>query len=188
MNLPNALTLSRIFMVPPLVGVLLASSSPARENWGILVFAAAALTDYFDGYLARKRAQISTLGKLLDPLADKLLISAAFISLVELGAAPAWIVIIVVGREFAVTGLRAAASAQGFAISAIQLGKYKMVAQVACIGCLIIAHRYPETLLYRTGRLLLWLVLALALLSMFQYFRRFWRFIEAAQELPSNEQ
>ena len=93
-----------------------------------------------------------------------------------------------VGREFAVTGLRAAASAQGFAISAIQLGKYKMVAQVACIGCLIIAHRYPETLLYRTGRLLLWLVLALALLSMFQYFRRFWRFIEAAQELPSNEQ
>ena len=79
MNLPNALTLSRIFMVPPLVGVLLASSSPARENWGILVFAAAALTDYFDGYLARKRAQISTLGKLLDPLADKLLISAAFI-------------------------------------------------------------------------------------------------------------
>ena len=174
MNLPNALTLSRIFLVPPLVGVLLTTTTPAREFWGFIVFAAAATTDYFDGYLARKRSQITTLGQLLDPVADKLLISAAFISLVQLGIAPAWMVIIIVGREFVVTGLRSVASIRGITIPALRLGKYKMVAQVACAGCLILANRFPDTYIFLAGQILLWIVVFLALLSMVQYFRRYW--------------
>lgn len=178
MNLPNALTISRIFLVPPLVGVLLTSPSPAREFYGLLVFILAAATDYFDGYLARKRSQITTLGQLLDPLADKLLISAAFISLVQLEIAPAWMVVIVVAREFAVTGLRSIASSKGHTISASRLGKYKMVSQVACVACLIWANPFPDTFVYRAGQVLLWLVVILAIVSMVQYFRRFWGLIE----------
>ena len=174
MNLPNSLTLFRIFLVPPLVGVLLTTTPPAREFWGFIVFAAAATTDYFDGYLARKRSQITALGQLLDPVADKLLISAAFISLVQLGIAPAWMVIIIVGREFVVTGLRSVASVQGITISAMRLGKYKMVAQVACAGCLIVANRFPDTYIFLAGQILLWIVVVLSLLSMVQYFRRYW--------------
>jgi len=174
MNLPNALTLSRIFLVPPLVGVLLTTTPPAREVWGFIVFATAATTDYFDGYLARRRSQITTLGQLLDPVADKLLISAVFISLVQLGIAPAWMVIIIVGREFVVTGLRSVASAQGITISALRLGKYKMAAQVASAGCLILASRFPETYIFLAGQILLWVVAVLALLSMTQYFVRYW--------------
>lgn len=174
MNLPTWLTISRIFLVPPLVGVLLTTPSPAREIWGLIVFIAAALTDYLDGYLARRRSQVTTLGQLLDPLADKLLISAAFISLVELEIAPAWMVIIVVAREFAVTGLRGIASVRGFTISASRLGKYKMVSQVACVSCLIVANRFSGTSVYQAGQVLLWLVVILAIISMVQYFRKFW--------------
>ena len=144
MNLPNALTLSRIFIVPLLVVVLL---TPVSENWlgvpryllGVAIFAAAALTDYFDGKLARSWKQVSTWGKLLDPIADKLLISAALISLVENHLAPAWAVVIIVGREFAVTGLRSIAATQGVVISASKMGKFKMVAQVVTVGLLILS-------------------------------------------------
>lgn len=144
MNLPNALTLSRIFVVPLLVVVLL---TPLSENWlgvprylfGVAIFVAAALTDYFDGKLARSRKQVSTLGKLLDPIADKLLISAALISLVEHNLAPAWAVVVIVGREFAVTGLRSIAATEGVIISASKMGKFKMVAQVVTVGLLILS-------------------------------------------------
>jgi CDP-diacylglycerol---glycerol-3-phosphate 3-phosphatidyltransferase len=143
-NLPNALTLSRIFIVPLLVVVLL---TPVAENWlgvprylvGVAIFVAAALTDYFDGKLARSWKQVSTLGKLLDPIADKLLISAALISLVENHLAPAWAVVIIVGREFAVTGLRSIAATEGVIISASKMGKFKMVAQVVTVGLLILS-------------------------------------------------
>jgi len=143
-NLPNALTLSRIFIVPLLVVVLL---TPISENWlgvprylvGVGIFVAAALTDYFDGKLARSWKQVSTLGKLLDPIADKLLISAALISLVENHLAPAWAVVIIVGREFAVTGLRSIAATEGVVISASKMGKFKMVAQVVTVGLLILS-------------------------------------------------
>jgi len=143
-NLPNALTLSRIFIVPLLVVVLL---TPVSENWlgvprylvGVSIFVAAALTDYFDGKLARSRKQVSKLGKLLDPIADKLLISAALISLVENHLAPAWAVVIIVGREFAVTGLRSIAATEGVVISASKMGKFKMVAQVVTVGLLILS-------------------------------------------------
>jgi CDP-diacylglycerol--glycerol-3-phosphate 3-phosphatidyltransferase len=143
-NLPNALTLSRIFIVPLLVVVLL---TPVSENWlgvpryilGVAIFVAAALTDYFDGKIARRRQQVSKLGKLLDPIADKLLISAALISLVENHLAPAWAVVIIVGREFAVTGLRSIAATEGVVISASRMGKFKMVAQVVTVGFLILS-------------------------------------------------
>ena len=144
MNLPNALTLSRIFIVPLLVVVLL---TPLSENWlgvpryllGVSIFVVAALTDYFDGKIARSRQQVSKLGKLLDPIADKLLISAALISLVENHLAPAWAVVVIVGREFAVTGLRSIAATEGVVISASKMGKFKMVAQVVTVGLLILS-------------------------------------------------
>jgi len=142
-NLPNALTLSRIFVVPLLVVVLL---TPLSENLGVpryllgvAIFVAAALTDFFDGRIARSRRQVSKLGKLLDPIADKLLISAALIALVENRLAPAWAVVIIVGREFAVTGLRSIAATEGVVIAASRMGKFKMVAQVITVGLLILS-------------------------------------------------
>ena len=142
MNLPNALTLLRIFIVPLLVVVLL---TPFSENWlgmprhifGLALFLAAALTDYLDGHIARRRDQVSRLGKLLDPIADKLLISAALISLVENRLAPAWAVVIIVGREFAVSGLRSIAATDGVVIAASRMGKFKMLSQVVAVALLI---------------------------------------------------
>jgi len=150
-NLPNALTLLRIFIVPLLVVVLL---TPFSESWfgvprhilGVLMFLSAALTDYLDGHIARKRGQVTRLGQLLDPIADKLLISAALISLVENQLAPAWAVVIIIGREFAVTGLRSIAAVDGMVISASKMGKFKMLAQVITITLLIgssVAGRPP---------------------------------------------
>jgi CDP-diacylglycerol--glycerol-3-phosphate 3-phosphatidyltransferase len=141
-NLPNALTLLRIFIVPLLVVVLL---TPFSENWfgvprhilGVFMFLSAALTDYLDGQIARRRQQVTRLGQLLDPIADKLLISAALISLVENQLAPAWAVVIIIGREFAVTGLRSIAAVEGLVISASKMGKFKMLAQVITITLLI---------------------------------------------------
>ena len=144
MNLPNTLTISRIFIVPLLVVVLL---TPFSENWlgvprhilGVAIFLAAALTDYLDGIIARRRNQVSRLGKLLDPIADKMLISAALISLVENQLAPAWAVVIIIGREFAVTGLRSIAAAEGIVIDASRMGKFKMLSQVVAVALLIVA-------------------------------------------------
>lgn len=143
MNLPNTLTLSRIFIVPLLVVVLLTPFSERfgvpRHILGVMIFLAAALTDYLDGRIARSRDQVSRLGKLLDPIADKLLISAALISLVENRLAPAWAVVIIVGREFAVSGLRSIAAADGVVISASKMGKFKMLAQVVTVALLIVS-------------------------------------------------
>ena len=144
MNLPNTLTLTRIFIVPLLVVVLL---TPVVEDWfgvtryafAIVLFLAAAITDFFDGHLARKRNQVSKLGILLDPVADKLLVSAALIVLVEKHLAPAWAVVIILGREFAVTGLRSIAAADGLIISARMTGKIKMWAQSVAIVSLMVA-------------------------------------------------
>ncbi|MBA2338855.1 MAG: CDP-diacylglycerol--glycerol-3-phosphate 3-phosphatidyltransferase [Pyrinomonadaceae bacterium] len=144
MNLPNSLTLSRIFVVPLLVVVLL---TPVAEDWlgvprhilGVAIFLLAALTDYLDGRIARRRDQVSQLGILLDPIADKLLVSAALISLVENRLAPAWAVVIIIGREFAVSGLRSVAATEGFVIAASRMGKFKMLAQVVTIALLILS-------------------------------------------------
>jgi CDP-diacylglycerol--glycerol-3-phosphate 3-phosphatidyltransferase len=182
MSLPNSLTLLRIFFVPLLV-VLLLTKEPNMDLWAVGVFLAAALTDFFDGYFARRRAQISKLGILLDPIADKLLISSAFISLVELHRVPAWIVVIVIGREFAVSGLRAIASAEGFTLAASELGKTKMVFQVAAITAISLDHRFPRITIL--GEVLLWLVVWFALASAAQYFWLFWRRVDELERQPA---
>jgi CDP-diacylglycerol---glycerol-3-phosphate 3-phosphatidyltransferase len=183
MNLPNILTISRIFAVPLLVVVLLTRVyNPAREVVGLsiylatLIFLIASITDYFDGYLARKRQQVSTLGMLLDPVADKLLTSAAFISLVELKWVPAWMVVIIIGREFAVSGLRSIAASQGFTIDASDLGKVKMVTQVVAITLTILQNVFHW--LFPFSKLALWLVVVFALVSAVDYFRRFWKKVD----------
>ena len=176
MNLPNGLTLMRIFLVPLLVAVLLTKYSVIA----VAVFLAASLTDLLDGYFARKRGQITTLGTLLDPVADKLLISSAFISLVQLQLVPAWMVAIIVGREFAVTGLRSIASAQGFTIDASQFGKIKMVTQVAAITFLILGMPgdAPNPVFQKLGNFMLYVVVVFAVVSAVDYFRRFWTKID----------
>jgi CDP-diacylglycerol--glycerol-3-phosphate 3-phosphatidyltransferase len=170
LNIPNSLTLLRIFLVPFLVVVLL-TKFEGREIVGLAIFLIATATDFLDGWLARRRREITTLGTLLDPIADKLLISAAFISLVELGLAPAWMVVVVVGREFAVTGLRAIASGQGIVISASAWGKAKMASQITAVSLLILSERYDWSLL--PGKIALWVVVAVAILSGALYFRLF---------------
>lgn len=143
MNLPNSLTLSRIFIVPLLVVVLLTRIPTdwlglPQQMVGLALFIGASITDWLDGYLARKRGQVSTLGILLDPIADKLLISAALVSLVDSHLAPAWAIVIIIGREFAVTGLRSIAAAEGFTIAASKKAKFKMLSQVVAITFLIL--------------------------------------------------
>lgn len=137
------------------------------------VFGLAVLTDYLDGYFARRRNQVTKLGILLDPIADKVLTTAAFISLVELGAAPAWMVMIIFGRELAVTGLRNIAAGRGIIIAASALGKGKMVVQVVAVFLLLLSRRYP--VLEPAGLLALWLAVIVALVSGFDYFQKFWR-------------
>jgi len=167
MNLPNALTLSRIFLTPLLVVILL-TRIDGKEIYGDLIFVVAALTDYFDGYFARKRNQVTTLGKLLDPIADKLLVCSAFISLVELKLAPAWMVVIIVGREFAVSGIRSIAASLGHVMPANWFGKTKMVVQIFAILVLIVADTYKEHWLL-FGRILLWVTMAVSLMSAVSY-------------------
>ena len=180
MNLPNALTLLRIFIVPLLIVVLLTRSPNVElwgvqvqfEVWGVLILLFAAATDWADGYFARRHAQVTTLGILLDPIADKLLICAAFISLVDMHLAKAWMVVIIIGREFTILGLRNIASAEGFTIAASTLGKTKMVLQVCAAAVLIAGAGHPR--LSTLGLVLLWLVVISALVSAAQYFYRFW--------------
>ncbi|HEY2931377.1 MAG TPA: CDP-diacylglycerol--glycerol-3-phosphate 3-phosphatidyltransferase [Acidobacteriota bacterium] len=178
MNLPNSLTISRIFVIPLLVAILLTGSIERRELWGGLLFVAASLTDWFDGYLARKRNQVTTLGILLDPIADKLLISSAFIALVEMKIAPAWAVVVIIGREFAVSGLRNIASSEGFTIDASTMGKFKMVFQVLAITLLIFGSTSEDSILKWMGDRLLWAVVVFSIISMIQYFLRFWSQID----------
>lgn len=184
LNLPNWLTLFRIFLVPFLVVDLLVKFD-GREILGLAIFWVAALSDFFDGYLARKRKQVTRLGALLDPIADKLLVSAAFISMVELGLAPAWTVVVIVGREFAVTGLRAIASERGIVISASPLGKFKMLSQIVAISLLIVRFRYGQ--LELTSKIALYAVVAFAVLSGVDYFQKFWRSVVAEDPVPPSE-
>jgi CDP-diacylglycerol--glycerol-3-phosphate 3-phosphatidyltransferase len=177
MNLPNSLTVTRIFLVPLLVVVLLTQFEGRlilgipKELVGAAIFGLASLTDWLDGYLARRRKQITTVGQVMDPLADKLLTSAALISLVQMDLAPAWMVATIIGREFAVTGLRSLAYARGVAMPASPLGKIKMIAQVVAILALILTHEQPK--FYMIGRAALWVVVIAALVSAADYFRRF---------------
>ena len=178
MNLPNSLTLTRIFLVPLLVVVLLTKFEGRhilgvpKELVGAAIFALASLTDWADGYLARRRKQVTPLGQLIDPFADKLLTSAALISLVQMDLAPAWMVAIIIGRELAVTGLRSLAYARGVMIPASGLGKMKMIAQVVAILSLILSHGGMYGF-YLIGQIALWAVVLAALVSAADYFRRY---------------
>ena len=195
MNLPNYLSFIRILMVPVLVVVLLTKVSN-HEIIGVIVFWIASITDLLDGYFARRLKQVTTLGKLLDPLADKLLVCGALISLVELQVASAWITFIILSREIAITGLRGIASEEGITIQAGRLGKWKLGAQIAAISCLILGPKLDSTLYSWTkisifysfirwpkpvafflgmGTLFLWLAMALAIWSAITYFQAFWK-------------
>ncbi|HYP12834.1 MAG TPA: CDP-diacylglycerol--glycerol-3-phosphate 3-phosphatidyltransferase [Bryobacteraceae bacterium] len=184
MNLPNALTLVRIFFIPLLVAVLvqrdialhLGGIAITNELLALGIFLAAAGTDMLDGYLARRWGQITTVGTLLDPIADKLLISSALISLVQVRIVPAWMTIVIVGREFAISGLRSIAAAEGYVIQASDLGKTKLVTQVFAITLLILSIGSPE--LRPVAMAALWVVVFFSVLSAVSYFRKFWRKID----------
>jgi CDP-diacylglycerol---glycerol-3-phosphate 3-phosphatidyltransferase len=176
-NLPTYLTLGRICLVPLVVGFLISAES-IHAIVAAILFGAAALTDWLDGLIARRRRQVTVLGKLLDPVADKLLVSAALISLVQVGRVEAWIVVVIIGREFAITGLRGVSAAQGMVVGASDLGKYKTFAQYLAITLLILEKNVPvglEAEYVYLSRGMLWAALTLTVVSGFDYFVRFLR-------------
>jgi len=186
MNLPNALTILRIFFVPILVAALVEQHLRIEWRGAVLVtnaflalgiFLAAAGTDLLDGYLARRWKQITTVGTLLDPIADKLLISAALVSLVQIRKVPAWMVVLIIGREFAVSGLRSIAAAEGYTIAASDLGKTKTISQVVAISAVLLSLRHDVFL--TAGYWLVWAVVIFSLLSAVDYFWKFWRRVDA---------
>jgi CDP-diacylglycerol--glycerol-3-phosphate 3-phosphatidyltransferase len=184
MNLPNALTLLRIFFVPMLVAALvqghvtidLGFMEVTNESLALSLFLIAALTDLLDGYLARKWGQITTVGTLLDPIADKLLVSSALIALVQVRVVPAWMTIVIIAREFAISGLRSIAAAEGYIIQASDFGKAKLVAQVAAISLLMLSMRWTQLHPYAIASM--WAVILLTVISALLYFRKFWRKVD----------
>ena len=192
MNLPNSITLTRICSIPLLIWVLstnrFTSTNGEKELLASILFIAASITDGIDGYLARKRGQITTMGMLLDPLADKLLIAAAFIALVQFNprlVAP-WIAVVIIGREFLVSGLRSIAASEGFTIEASNLGKFKMVVQIVSVVAVILDHRWQEWPVYRgyffpvhwIAFLAIWFMVLLSMFSAGDYFIAFWNKID----------
>lgn len=185
MNLPNTLTILRIFFVPLLVAALVEQDLHigwhgvvwvTNEFLALSIFLAAAATDLLDGYLARRWGQITTVGTLLDPIADKLLISAALVSLVQIRRVPAWMVVLIIGREFAVSGLRSIAAAEGYTIKASDLGKTKMITQVIAISMVLLSIRWES--LQGFAMLWMWGVVVFGLASAIEYFRKFWRKVD----------
>jgi len=184
MNIPNSLTLLRIFFVPLLVAALvqenvgfrIGSVQVTNEWLALAIFLFAAGTDLLDGYLARRWRQVTTIGTLLDPIADKLLVSAALISLVQVRVLPGWMAILIIAREFAVSGLRSIAAAEGYTIKASDLGKTKMFSQVVAISVMLLSVRHNALRL--PGKVLMWTVIFFALLSAVSYFRKFWRKVD----------
>ena len=165
--LPNGLTAFRILLVPLLVVILL-TTFEGKEVAGLGVFLLAALTDFLDGWVARRFGLVTRLGKLLDPAADKILTSAAFISLVETGVAPAWMVVVIIAREFAVGALRSFAAAEGEIIAASMSGKIKTGAQIVAISLLILHTQLGDLRLLTP--ICLWVALLTSLWSAAEYF------------------
>ena len=178
MNLPNSLTVVRIFLAPLLVVVLLTSGvdgwqffGASRELLGAVIFGLASLTDWLDGYLARRRQQVTGFGQWMDPLADKLLVTAALVSLVQMGLAPPWMVVVILGREFFVTVLRSVILSRGQSLPASTVGKVKMVAQVVAILALILGRAgWPG--FTTSGQVALWVATIAAIVSAADYSRR----------------
>lgn len=180
MNLPNRITLIRIVLVP--VFLLILSVRIQYGEWlAAAVFILAASTDGLDGYLARKRKEVTRLGKFMDPLADKLLVSAALVSLVELGKISAWVAFIIIGREFAITGLRAIAAADGVVVAASKLGKAKTVSQIVAIVFLFI-HDFPFNLWnIPIGKFAMGVAVFFTIWSGLDYFSRVRHLLKAGQ-------
>ncbi len=191
-NLPNSITLTRIFSVPLLIWILSTSrfhgTDGEKELLASALFIAASITDGIDGYLARKRGQITTMGMLLDPLADKLLIAAAFVSLVQFNPSlvPAWMAVVIIGREFLVSGLRSIAASEGFTIEASELGKFKMLVQIVSVVAVILDHRWKEWPIYKNyffpvhaiAWVSIWFMVILSAVSAIDYFAAFWSKID----------
>jgi CDP-diacylglycerol--glycerol-3-phosphate 3-phosphatidyltransferase len=184
LNLPNLLTLARVAAVP-LIVIIMLSDSRAAGFWAAAIFGAAAVTDFIDGWLARKWGVVTVLGKFLDPLADKLIVMAALIMLIPLGRIPAWAVFLVLGREIIITGLRSIASSEGIVIDASDLGKYKTIYQMVAIPGLLLHYDYywffgirSEFLhvnMHNFGMFFFVIALALTLWSGFDYLYKFFR-------------
>jgi CDP-diacylglycerol--glycerol-3-phosphate 3-phosphatidyltransferase len=191
-NLPNYITMSRVLSIPLLMWVLLSSRFTSfhgeKEILASVIFICASITDGIDGYLARRRGQVTTMGMLLDPLADKLLIAAAFVTLVQVSPSlvPAWIAVVIIGREFLVSGLRSIAASEGFTIEASDLGKFKMVVQIVSVVAVILAHRWTEWPIYKSfffpvhviASVAIWFMVVLSLVSAVDYFAAFWSKID----------
>ncbi|MYL63824.1 CDP-diacylglycerol--glycerol-3-phosphate 3-phosphatidyltransferase [Bacillus hwajinpoensis] len=183
MNLPNKITVSRIFLIPVFLIFLLAPlplgeteiAGTVLLNSQLIataIFIFASVTDWIDGYIARKHNLVTNLGKFLDPLADKLLVTSAFVSLVELGAAPAWIVVVILSREFAVTGLRLVASSEGEVLAASNLGKLKTWIQIIAIIMLLIENVPFEAIGFPFATISLWAALIITVYSGWDYFSK----------------
>jgi CDP-diacylglycerol--glycerol-3-phosphate 3-phosphatidyltransferase len=192
-NLPNSITLTRIFSIPILIWLLttrrIHGVHGEQELIASAVFILASITDGIDGYLARKRGQITTMGILLDPLADKLMIAAAYITLVQVNPhiVPAWMAVVIIGREFLVSGLRSIAASQGFTIEASDLGKSKMVVQIVSVVAAILSHRWDEWSIPGTtwifpvdmiAHFAIWFMVVLSLAGAVDYFWAFWSKID----------
>jgi CDP-diacylglycerol---glycerol-3-phosphate 3-phosphatidyltransferase len=193
LNLPNSITLTRIFSIPILIWLLttkrIHGAHGEQELLASAVFILASITDGIDGYLARRRNQITTMGMLLDPWADKLMIAAAYITLVQVNPhiVPAWMAVIIIGREFLVSGLRSIAAAQGFTIEASDLGKSKMVVQIISVVAAVLNHRWDEWSIPFTSwifpvdliaHMAIWFMVVLSLAGAADYFYGFWSKID----------
>lgn len=184
MNLANKITLARIFLVPIFMFFILIRI-PFGEYIAAAIFILAAATDGLDGYIARTRKEVTKFGKLLDPLADKLLISAALISLVEISLVPAWIAVIIIGREFAVTGLRSIAAGEGVIISASKLGKFKTVTQIIAIVAIILNDFFVNIIgiPFNLGEALIYIAVVFTLRSGIDYFVKGWKILKLNKQI-----
>jgi len=196
MNLPNSITMTRIIMIPLFLWVLSPhfpwqGSHGEQEITASLLFVLASITDGLDGYLARKRGQITTMGMLLDPLADKIMVTAAFVALVAYNpeVVKVWIVVVIIGREFLISGLRSIAASEGFTITASELGKLKTVVQIVAVVSAVLAHRWDHWQIGLIAIPVKWYAIAaiyfaalIAVISAVDYFIGFWRKIDHASK------
>jgi CDP-diacylglycerol---glycerol-3-phosphate 3-phosphatidyltransferase len=185
-SLPNLITMGRVLLIPAVL-LLMDNFSPLRSFLSCLIFLVAAIGDFLDGYLARKRGEVSVLGKFLDPLADKLMVTAALVFMVALARVPAWLVVLIIARDLAITGLRSIAAAEGLVIAASDGGKIKTALQFVGIIMLLIHFRYPLLGLniapidfHAMGLWVLYLSLGMSLLSAVGYFRLFVRAVRTS--------
>jgi CDP-diacylglycerol--glycerol-3-phosphate 3-phosphatidyltransferase len=196
-NLPNYITLSRIAAIPLILWILTTSYfTPRQSTLRVIlasgIFILASISDGLDGYLARRRGQITTMGMLLDPLADKLMVAAVYIALVQLipSIVSVWVVVIIVGREFLISGLRSIAASEGFTIEASELGKFKMVVQIVSIVATILAMRWDYWTLFAglilpvrlIAHMSIWFMVAVSIISAVDYFWGFWKKIDRSAE------